>query len=155
MRKYNSAIALSMQMSHLGRSAICCHTQIGYKVIQQWSAACETGFAVCLCPGCKCWLITKPHILCRSAIHCCSSDWQEKKEEYRYVRLTQILQGGLYLEIKLGLTDEEEKIYGKHWFQPWIIQLRLDHYDQDITINHPRSSVTFWNNRQCNNLKAH
>lgn len=69
----------------------------------------RTGFAVCLCPGCKCWLITKPHIFCRSAIHCCSSDWQEKKEEYRYVRLTQILQGGLYLEIKLGLTDEENK----------------------------------------------
>lgn len=101
--------AVSMQLQSLGTSTICCHPQIGYKVIRQWRAACLTIFAVCLCPGCDCWLITKPHIFCRSAIHCCSSDWQWKKKEYRYVKLTQILQEGFCLQIKLGLKHQENK----------------------------------------------
>lgn len=56
-----------MQLQSLGTSTICCHPQIGYKVIWQRAAARVACFAICLCPGCDCWFITKPGIFCRSS----------------------------------------------------------------------------------------
>lgn len=41
-----------MQLQSLGTSTICCHPQIGCKVIWQQTAACVACFAICLCPGC-------------------------------------------------------------------------------------------------------